>query len=186
MPEQDAPARNRDPLRVAHQTADLASHDQTAGLGLQQLGHAHADAHAGFKVEVVEEEAEVDDVHFAVEALEQEIALVEDVGGEEGALEALAVAEELVAELHEFAVEVGAVDVGARGAVGDELADILGEAAAEVEEGLVGVAQAGDEGRIVRGEVDGEVEEEELANAGVGVDVPGFFALLGRGKGVSG
>ena len=64
----------------------------------------------------------------------------------------------------------------------------MGEAAAEVEEGLVRVAEAGDEGRVVGGEVDGEVEEEELADAGVGVDVPGFFALvLGeKGESVSG
>ena len=39
------------------------------------------------------------------------------------------------------------------------------------------VAQAGQEGWVVGGQVDGEVEEEELADAGVGVDVPGFFAL---------
>ena len=58
----------------------------------------------------------------------------------------------------------------------------MGEAAAEVEEGLVRVAQAGDEGRVVGGEVDGEVEEEELADAGVRVDVPGFFALVFEGE----
>ena len=43
------------------------------------------------------------------------------------------------------------------GAVRDEFADVLSEAAAEVEEGLVGVAEAGDEGGVVRGEVDGEI-----------------------------
>ena len=49
------------------------------------------------------------------------------------------------------------------------------------------VAEAGDEGWVVGGEVDGEVEEEELADAGVGEDVPGFFALVagGGGEGVS-
>ena len=94
--------------------------------------------------------------------------VVEDVDGEEGALEPLAVAEELVAELHEFAV-----DVLARGAVRDEFAHVLGEAAADVEEGSGGVAQAGHEGGIVGGEVDGQVEEEVLSDAGVGV----FFLL---------
>ena len=54
----------------------------------------------------------------------------------------------------------------------------MGEAAAEVEEGLGGVAEAGDEGGVVGGEVDGEVEEEELPDTGVGVDVPGFVALI--------
>lgn len=53
------------------------------------------------------------------------------------------------------------------------------KAAAEVEEGLVGVAEAVDEGGVVRGEIDGKVQEKKLADAGVGVDVPGFFALKG-------
>ncbi len=49
---------------------------------------------------------------------------------------------------------------------------------------MVIVAEAGDEGGVVGGEVDGQVEEEELPDAGVGEDVPGFFALeVGGGKG---
>ena len=133
MPPQDAPAGDGDGLGITDQTADLDAHDQTAGLGFQEAGNARTNADTGFEVEVVQEEAEVDDVHFAVEALEQEVAVVEDVGGEEGALEGFAVAEEFVAQFHEFAVEVGAVDVFAAGAVGDEFAHVLGEAAAEVE-----------------------------------------------------
>ena len=128
---------------------------------------------------MMQEQAQVDDVHLAVQAPQQEVVVVQDVGGEKGTLEPLAVAEEFVAELHEFAVEVGAVDILARGAVGDEFADILGKAAAEVEEGLGGVAEAGDEGGVVGGEVDGQIEEEVLSDAGVGVDIPGFIALLG-------
>ena len=116
---------------------------------------------------------------YIVQAWDRLESIIADVGWEECALERFAVAEEFVAELHELAVEVGAVDVLARAAVGDEFADVLGEAAAEVEEGLVGVAEAGDEGGIVGGEVDGQVEEEVLSDAGVGVDVPGFIALSG-------
>ena len=127
---------------------------------------------------MMQEQPQVHDVHLSVEAPQREVVIVEDVRGEKGALERLPVAEEFEAELHELAVEVGAVDVLAGGAVGDEFADILGKAAAEVEEGLGGVAEAGDEGRIVGGEVDGEVEEEVLSDAGVRVDVPGFIALL--------
>jgi hypothetical protein len=41
------------------------------------------------------------------------------------------------------------------GAIGDEFADVLGEAAAEVEECLILVAEAGDEGWVVGGEVYG-------------------------------
>ena len=132
---------------------------------------------------MVQEKAEIHDVHLSVQPFEQQIPLVEDVGGEEGAFQTLAVAEQLEAEVHEFAVEVGAVDVFAPRAVGDEFAHVLREAAAEVEEGVAGVvAQAGNEGRVVGGECDGEVQEEELADAGVGVNVPSFFALDGAVK----
>ena len=155
MPEQHAPAGNGDRFRIAHQTTHLHPHDQTPRLGLQQPRHARANLDARFKVPVVQEETQIHHVHLAVQPPQQQILVVEDIGREEGALEALAVAEELVAEVHELAVEVGAVDVLAVGAVGDELADILAEATAEVEEGVVGIAEAGDEGGVVRGEVDG-------------------------------
>ena len=106
---------------------------------------------------MVQKQAQVHDIHLAVEATEQEVVVVEDVGREECALERFAVAEEFVAEFHELAVEIGAVDVLAVGTVRDEFADVLSEAAAELEEGLVEVAEAGDEGGVVRGEVDGEI-----------------------------
>ena len=155
MPKQKAPAGNGDRFLIAHQTTHLHAHDQTPRLGLQQPRHARAKLDAGFKVPMVQEETQIHHVHLAIQPLQQQILVVENIGREEGALEALAVAEELEAEVHEFAVEVGTVDVLAVGAIGDELADILAEAAAEVEEGVVGVAEAGDEGGVVRGEVDG-------------------------------
>lgn len=179
MPEQDPPARNRYTLGIAYKATDLAPHDQTARLGLQQLRHAHANLDTGFEIPMVQEESHIDDVHLAIQAPQRKVVLIEDIGGEERALERLAVAEEFVPQLHELAVEVGAVDVLAFRTVRDELADVLREAAAEVEEGLVGVAEAVDEGGVVRGEIDGKVQEKELADAGVGVDVPGFFALEG-------
>ncbi len=106
---------------------------------------------------MVQKQAHVHDVHLPVQPAQRQVPVVEDVGGEEGALERLAVAEEFEAELHELAVQVGAVDVLAAGAVADELADVLREAAAEVEEGVVRVAEARDEGRVVGGQVDGQV-----------------------------
>lgn len=78
----------------------------------------------------MQKETQVHDVHLTIHAAEQEILFVEDIAREEGALERLAVAEELEAEIHEFAVEVGAVDVFGGGAIGDEFADVLREAAA--------------------------------------------------------
>lgn len=132
---------------------------------------------------MMQEQPQIHHVHLAIQTPQQQILLVQDIGGEEGALEPLPVPEEFEPQLHELAIEVGAVDVLGAGAVVHEFADVLGEAAAEVEEGGGGVgAEAGDEGGVVGGEVDGEVEEEELPDARVGEDVPGFFALDG-GKG---
>ena len=182
MAEEDAAAGDRDWNLVGDEGADLNAHDEAARAGPEQAGDADADADAGGEVEVVEEEAEVDDVHFGVEAAQGQVAGVEDVGREEGGAQGAAVAEEGVAQLEELAVQVGAVEVLAPGAVGDELAHVLREAAAQVQEGVAGFAEAGDEGRVVGREVDGEVEEEELPDAGVGVDVPGLFALEGGGK----
>lgn len=60
-----------------------------------------------------------------------------------------------------------------------EFSDVLAEAAAEVEVGLGAGAEAGEDGGVVGGEGDGEVEEAELAYAGEGVDGPGFLTLEG-------
>ena len=130
MSKQNAPARNRDPDCITHQRTDLHAHNQRTRFGFQHLGDAHTHRDAGLEVEMMQKQAEVDDIHLAVHAAEQEILFVEDVAGEEGALEGFAIAEELEAEIHELAVEVGAVDVLGGRAVGDEFADVLREAAA--------------------------------------------------------
>jgi hypothetical protein len=49
-------------------------------------------------------------------------------------LQRVPVAKKFVPELYELRVQVTAVDVGGGGAVGDEMADFLAEAAAQVEE----------------------------------------------------
>ena len=54
-------------------------------------------------------------------------------------------------------MDIGAVDFLAVSVVRDKFADVLSRAAAEVEGVLVGVAEAGDEGGEVRGELDGKI-----------------------------
>ncbi len=95
-------------------------------------------------------------------------------------MEGGAVAEEVVAQVDEFLAEVGAVEVGGGHAGGDEGTEVLSEAAAEVEEEVGGLRVGGGE----QGEEDwvegvlgyGEVEEAELADAGVGRYTPGAVA----------
>ncbi|KAL8789029.1 MAG: hypothetical protein Q9195_007049 [Heterodermia aff. obscurata] len=131
MPKQNPPTRNRNPDLIPHQTAHLHTHDQTPRLRFQQPDHALTNSNTGLEIEMMQKQAQVDDIHLTIQAPEQEVFfLVEDVAGEEGALERAPVAEELEAEVHEVAVEVRAVDVLRGGSVRDELAHVLREAAA--------------------------------------------------------
>lgn len=85
---------------------------------------------------------------------------VEQIRDDEAAAEGGVVAEEVVAEIYEAFFDVEAVEVLGGGAVGDEFPEVLGEAAAEVEEGLgarggVGrglrvAAEAGEDFRVER------------------------------------
>lgn len=121
------------------------------------------------------------DVHAGVQGHEQRVlGVIEDVGGrQQCALQSGAVTEEVVAEVDELGTDVGAVEVCGGCAVGDEFAEVLTEAAAEVEEGGA-VLETGYEGGVVGGFGDAEVEETECADAGVGVDFPCTFALEGE------
>lgn len=80
------------------------------------------------------------------------------------ALETVLVAEERVAELDKGEVEVGAVEVGRGGAVDDEFAQLLGEAAADLEIFLA-AGYALLDFVVARGPVDFNVEELERADA---------------------
>lgn len=74
-------------------------------------------------------------------------------------------------------MQVGAVEVGGGDAGGDEGAEVLAEAAAEVEEEVrVGGGEEREEGWVEGVLGYGEVEEAELADAGVGRYAPGAVA----------
>jgi hypothetical protein len=66
-----------------------------------------------------------------------------------------------------------------------ELAEVLSEAASYVEDAVADVFEAAEDFRVGGVAAEGEVEEAELADAGVWVDVTEFVAL-GGGCGVSG
>lgn len=53
------------------------------------------------------------------------------------------------------------------------------ETTPKVQEGLVLALEPGEERRVMCVQRDGEVEEAELAYAGVGPDLPGAFTLWG-------
>ena len=117
----------------------------------------------------------------------QHVADREVRGGREGG----GVAEQRVAERDEVAAQLGAAQRGGGRAVVREFAQVLAEAAAEVEEergragGGRGGAEAGEDARVGRVVREGEVEEVVAPDARVGVHGPGLLALRGRRKWVS-
>lgn len=102
--------------------------------------------------------------------------IVENVSAEEGRFQAVPVLEKVVAELQVLRAQIRPVEVVRRCSSGDESADVLPKAAAEVEEGLRGL-ETRDEG-LEEGVLDyREVEEAQSAYTGIWVDGPGALAL---------
>lgn len=158
--------------------AALLPHDHGARFRLEQADEEFRKAELLREGEEVEEGGGVDDVEGALQGREGATpdGGGENVAGEEGGVEGGAVAEEVVAEVDEGGVEVGAVEVGGGDAGGDEGAEVLPEAAAEVEEEVGGGGEEGEDGGVEGVLGDGEVEEAELPDAGVGRYAPGAVA----------
>lgn len=128
----------------------------------------------------VQERADMHDVHAGVQGREQRVlSIIKDVGGRQKcALQSGAVAEEVVAEVDEVRADIGAVKVCGGCAVRDEFAEVLAEAASEVEEGGAVLETCYERG-VIGGFGNTEVEETECADARVGINFPGTFALEG-------
>ena len=92
------------------------------------------------------------------------------------------VTEQGVAEVDEGLAQLGADEGGRGDAVNEELAEILAEAATEVEEERRGrrggrLAQKGEDAWVGRVRGEGEVQEAVSADAWVRVDGPGALSL---------
>lgn len=101
---------------------------------------------------------------------------VERVGLDKGGPEAIAVAEEVVAEVPEEALDVRGVEVLRRGPVGGQAAQVLAEEGPKVDEALPGPDAVKD----LRVDVqlgNTKVEESEHPDAGEGVLCPRFISL---------
>jgi hypothetical protein len=109
----------------------------------------------------VEKESSVDDIHRPLQHFQSALlALIENVGRDEGSAQCILVKEEIVANVHKVGLEVGAVRVFGGRTIVNELAQVLGDTAAEVEEGGARLHAREDGG--VRGSVwEGEIEEGE-------------------------
>lgn len=85
----------------------------------------------------MQEHARADDVPRTLR-LDQRVslALVEQIGGDEVVLEGAGVAEQLVTDLLKVGIEVRAIEVSRRYSVMDELAKVLAETCAQVQEPL--------------------------------------------------
>lgn len=123
----------------------------------------------------------IHDIDFPLELRKSGI-LIQQTASDESRLLAhrVAVAEEVVAEGDEVGFEVEPVEGSGRDAVKGEFAEFLAEAAAGIEEGLVVVDEAGEDAGVEGVFLEGEVEEAELADAGVGPGAEGAVTLCIR------
>ena len=125
----------------------------------------------------MEERRSIYNVDLTFQLLQSAVG-VEDVGVDKPTLQRLLVFEELVAQLDELQLEVGAVALPAVDAVCDQASDVLGKSTAEVQVRLLASEHAWQDLRAVELVLAyGEVEETPLSDARVGSDGPRFITL---------
>lgn len=115
----------------------------------------------------MEERLGMYDAELAVQLL-QIRRRIEDICRDECGFQLVFVQEQVVAELDEGASEIRSVYVFRWGAVDDQAADLLAEAAAQIEQ-LLACFDAGKNFIVNEGAVDGRVEEAKAADAWVRV-----------------
>ena len=172
--------------RIGHlltfEVAGLASKDQTSLFGFEEGDDALADLELVVPVEKMDEASGVDDIECTAHCIQRSafIVFLENVSGKEVRFERVLIAEEIEAQVEEVLLQVAGVEGVGGGAVVDEFADVLGEAAAEVEEaGAVGwgLFEEEEDAGVASLGGDGHFEEAEHADARVGVAGPGFVSL---------
>jgi len=112
----------------------------------------------------MQEAAQIHNIHLALILIQK--ARSKHVSLHEPGLESIPVAKELIAKLHEGLLDVAPDQVGRRPRVERELAQVLAEAAAQVQKDSIG-ADTPDDFGVVGEEVDAEVEKAEKADARV-------------------
>ncbi|TAQ89301.1 hypothetical protein B7494_g2386 [Chlorociboria aeruginascens] len=128
----------------------------------------------------MQEHTRMHDINLALQqAHPPPICNGKDIAAEKAALKALPVAEQLVAQLQELGVEIHAMQVVGGRAVTHQFAQVLREAAAEVQQCAAGLHGA-EQRAVRRREMQTQVEEAEEPDAWICVDFPGFVALGGR------
>lgn len=125
--------------------------------------------------ELMKERAGVNEVELSV--LQAVSAICEDVSGDElRVLQRVSVFEELVAQIDEGLIELGAGQIARRGPFKGQLPDVLTETAAYIEQGGA-VFQSGEDVIVVQSPTDGEFEEGVAADAGKFDLGPTFVSL---------
>lgn len=134
-----------------------------------------------FEGKEVEEGGGVDDIHISFEFRKSfplvAIPVAKDITTEELCLYPIPVLEEPVAEISVLRAEICAVEIRGRSARSNKRADVLPEAAAEIEKGF-GMLETRDQGVKERVDGYGEVEEAELADARIRVNGPCAITLV--------
>ena len=123
----------------------------------------------------------MDDIHVSFE-FRKSFPLVtspvaKDIAAEEVRFYPIPVLEELVAEISVLGAEICAVEIRGQSAGSNERADVLPEAAAQIEEGF-GILETRDQRFKERVGRYGEVEEAELADARIRVYGPCAIPLI--------
>ena len=165
--------------------SDQLTDDAGARLRLQKRDEAHREPDLRRVIEAVEDVLGGNDVEVVVEAAQGAVR-VHDVRRDEVVRRDRAlVSKQLVPKREEIPPQIGPVDASDGRPVEDELAQILPEHAADVEE-LAAFQQAPQDGDVeIRarlgqvGAFDAKVEEEEHADGGIRTDVPRRIALSG-------
>lgn len=129
----------------------------------------------------MEEGSGVDDIHISFELRKSfplvAIPITKDITTEKLCLYPIPVLEKLIAEISVFKAEICTVEIRGRGACSNKRANVLPEAAAEIEKCL-GVLETRNNGVKERVDGYGEVEEAELADARIRVNGPCAITLV--------
>lgn len=156
----DLPAQNHRPGFILHERDQAARHRDLL-LPREQM----------------EQAVGVDDVDLALELREARRLVQEAARDEGGVAHGGAVAEQVVPQTDEVGLEVQPVQGARWDAVEGQFPELLPETAARVQQGLLVVDQAGQDRGVERVLLEGEVQEAELADAGVGPGAEGTITL---------
>jgi hypothetical protein len=158
--------------------SDALSHNHGSLRWPQQLYDALAGFNLAIPIPQVQDETELDDVNFALERPQPCVFPVHKIRGDKIlSRKAVLVAEETRSQGQELGLFFKAQQVGGRGTVVRQLAQILSKAAPDVEEDMALVFDAVEDNKVDVMPAKREVEKVKGSDARPGEDLPDLVAL---------